>query len=60
MMDLSRVNSVRKYVGGGRIAIYTEPVLENTVNKDGEFTIEEVFELMPRCVSVTSVITALM
>ncbi len=34
-------------VGGGRIAIYTEPVLENTVNKDGEFTIEEVFELMP-------------
>ena len=31
----------------GRIAIYTEPVLEKTVSRDGEFTIDDVFDLMP-------------
>ena len=35
------------FVTSGRIAIYSEPVLKNTVQKDGEFTINEVFELMP-------------
>jgi len=38
-------------VGPGRIAIYTEPVIENTVRKDGEFTIDEVFEIMPTTVA---------
>lgn len=34
-------------VASGRIAIYSEPVPENMVQKDGEFTVNEVFELMP-------------
>lgn len=34
-------------VASGRIAIYTEPVPEKTIQKDGEFTIDAVFRLMP-------------
>ena len=35
------------HIQTGSVAIYTKPVMENKLTKDGGFTIDELFELMP-------------
>lgn len=45
--DSTNVTGRTFNVGSGRIAIYSEPVDEKTIQRDGEFTIDEVFEKMP-------------
>lgn len=45
--DSTNVTGRTFNVGSGRIAIYSEPVDEKTIRRDGEFTIDEVFEKMP-------------
>ncbi len=45
------VNGRNFFVQTGRVAIFTEPVPENAITKDGAFTIDELFEQMPTTVA---------
>ncbi len=47
----AHVNGRNFFVQTGRIAIFTEPVQENAITKDGGFTIDELFEQMPTTVT---------
>ncbi len=49
--DSANVNGRNFGVQTGHIAIYTEPVQENAITKDGGFTIDELFEKMPTTVA---------
>lgn len=46
--DSANVNGRNFFVQTGRIALFTEPVQENEITKDGAFTIDELFEQMPK------------
>ncbi|MBW2367773.1 MAG: SDR family oxidoreductase [Deltaproteobacteria bacterium] len=35
-------------VGGGKISLYSEPVAEKTIYKDGRWTVDELLEIIPR------------
>jgi len=43
----ANVNGRTFYVQTGRIALYSEPVQEKMVLKNGGFTVDELFEIMP-------------
>ncbi len=47
----ANVNGRDFFVQTGRVAIFTEPVPENAITKDGAFTIDELFEQMPTTVA---------
>jgi NAD(P)-dependent dehydrogenase (short-subunit alcohol dehydrogenase family) len=46
--DSANVNGRNFFVQTGRVALFTEPVQENEITKDGAFTIDELFEQMPK------------
>ena len=49
--EAANVNGRNFFVQTGIISIYTEPVQENTITKDGGFTIDELFAKMPATVA---------
>ena len=46
--DSANVNGRTFFVQTGRIALYSEPVQEKVIEKQGGFTIDELFEKMPK------------
>ncbi len=46
--ESSHVNGRNFFVQTGLVALYTEPVQENAITKDGGFTIDELFDKMPK------------
>ena len=47
----ANVNGRDFFIQTGRVAIFTKPVQENVITKDGGFTIDELFEQMPTTVA---------
>ena len=49
--EAAQVNGRNFYIQAGRVALFTEPVQENVITKDGVFTIDDLFEKMPSVVT---------